>query len=830
MKAVIMAGGAGTRLRPLTSNQPKPMVPLANRPLMEHIVLLCKRHGFDDLVVTVQFLASLVRQYFGNGEDFGVQLTYATEETPLGTAGSVKNAESALAEPFVVVSGDALTDIDLAKVAKFHESKGALVTVVLSRQPNPLEYGIVIADEEGRIERFLEKPGWGQVFSDTVNTGIYVLDPDVFNYIPEDTPFDFSKELFPLLMEKGAPMFGCVADGYWTDVGTIDAYMAAHHDVLDGRVTIEIPGFEIADRVWVGEGAIIDADARIEGPALLGEHAKVEPGAHLREYCVLGNNAVVKEGAFLQRSVVHDNAYVGPGANLRGALIGRNADVRRNARLEEGVVVGDEGFVGEDAVLQPNVKVYPFKTVEAGAVIARSIVWESRGARTLFGAQGVSGLINVDITPDLAVRLAMAYATTLKRGSTVVTSRDASRAARTIKRAFIAGMNGAGVHVHDLEVAPVPVTRFHLRSARATGGVTVGTVPGDPQSIELRFLGPEGTDIDEGAQRSIERIYYREDYRRAFPDEIGELRFPPRALEFYQAGLVHSLDLAKIQGARVKTVVDCAFGATALVLPGILGRLSSDVLTVNAYLDETRPTLSEQQTKAHIDQLTALVRASRARLGVFMDPLGERVALVDESGSAIPQAEALLLLTHLACRAAPGGTVVVPVSAPSSVETVAGAFGCRVERTKLSASALMAAAAESSAIFGGTEDGAYIFGAFSPAFDALSTFCRVIEFLADGSDDLGSIRGRLPGAHVVHRTVRTPWEQKGSIMRHVATAARGDRTQDTEGLKVFHGEDWALVVPDPEDPITHVWAEGQTLEASERWASRYIGLIEQATE
>ncbi|MGH8512377.1 MAG: nucleotidyltransferase family protein, partial [Gammaproteobacteria bacterium] len=159
MKAVIMAGGEGTRLRPLTSNQPKPMVPMVNRPLMEHIVLLLKKHGLTDVIVTVQFLASLVRTYFGDGEDLGVSLAYATEETPLGTAGSVKNAEGALDDTFLVISGDALTDIDLEKVAAFHREKGALATVVLSRQPNPLDYGIVIADEEGRIERFLEKPG-----------------------------------------------------------------------------------------------------------------------------------------------------------------------------------------------------------------------------------------------------------------------------------------------------------------------------------------------------------------------------------------------------------------------------------------------------------------------------------------------------------------------------------------------------------------------------------------------------------------------------------------------------------------------------------------------
>src|SRR5919109_449757 len=402
MKAVVMAGGEGTRLRPLTSNQPKPMVPMVNRPLMEHIVLLLKKHGMTDIIVTVQFLASLVRRYFGDGEDLGVSLAYATEESPLGTAGSVKNAEGALDEPFLVISGDALTDIDLEKVTAFHREKGALVTVVLSRQPNPLDYGIVIADDEGRIERFLEKPGWGQVFSDTVNTGIYVLEPEIFDYIPPDTPFDFSKDLFPILLEKGAPIYGYVADGYWCDVGNVEAYMRAHQDILDGRVDVSIDGFEISDGVWIGEGAIVDPEARIDGPVVLGEHAKVEAGAHVREFTVLGNNAVVKSGSFLHRAIVHDNAYIAEGVNLRGCVLGRNADVRRGARLEEGVVLGDEGFVGEDAVLQPNVKIYPFKTVEAGAVIGRSIIWESRGTRTLFGARGVSGLINVDITPDLA--------------------------------------------------------------------------------------------------------------------------------------------------------------------------------------------------------------------------------------------------------------------------------------------------------------------------------------------------------------------------------------------------------------------------------------------
>lgn len=825
-----MAGGAGSRLRPLTSNQPKPMVPLANRPLMEHIVLLCKRHGFTDIVVTVQFLASLVRNYFGAGEDLGVHMTYATEETPLGTAGSVKNAEDALTETFLVISGDALTDIDLGKVVAFHQEREALVTVVLNRQPNPLEYGIVVTDEEGRVERFLEKPGWGQVFTDTVNTGIYVLEPEIFQHIPDGEPYDFSKDLFPKLLEMGAPIYGYVAEGYWTDVGNVEALRKAQQDALDGLVDIEIPGFEIADRVWVGEGSIIDPEARIEGPALIGEHVKIEAGATVREYTVIGHNAAITAGAFLHRTTLYDNAYIGPGANLRGCIIGRNGDIRANARIEEGVVVGDDSVIGKGAVLQPNVKIYPYKRVESGAVITHSIIWESSGARTLFGTYGVSGLINVDITPDFAVRLGMAYASTLKRGATVVMSRDASRAARTIKRALIAGLNGSGVHVQDLEVAPVPVARAQVRTTRARGGLVVGHVPGDPQSLEIRFFDSDGFDISDGEQREIERVFFREDYRRAFPDEIGELRYPPRALEFYQSGVLQSLDLNAIRQAGIKSVIDCAFGPAAVVLPALLGRLGSDTLIVNGYVDEARPTITPHDRAGMLTHLTELVRTSRSQFGALIDTTGEGLTLVAEGGRIIPHELALLLLVDLVADVHPGTTIVVPVSAPAAIETVVDARGGRTVRSQRSPSALLRTARREGALFAGTEHGAYVFPDVSPAFDGLAAFCTLHELLARAETSLVERVVKLPATHVVHHEVPTAWDRKGTIMRRVASDHAADRTEETEGLKLFHGTDWALVIPDPEDPITHVWAESGTQSDSELLAARYIHMIEEALD
>lgn len=298
-----------------------------------------------------------------------MELTYANEEKPLGTAGSVKNAEEALKDDaFLVISGDALTDFDLTDLIAFHKEKGALVTVCLTRVPNPLEFGITIVDEEGKVERFLEKPTWGQVFSDTVNTGIYVMEPEVFNYVEADVSVDWSGDVFPQLMKEGKPIYGYIAEGYWEDVGTHESYVKAQADVLEGKVDVDIDGFEISPGVWVAEGAEVHPDAVLRGPLYIGDYAKVEADVELREHTVLGSNVVVKTGAFLHRAVVHDNVYIGQHSNLRGCVVGKNTDIMRAARIEDGAVIGDECLVGEESIIQGNVRVYPFKTIEAGCV------------------------------------------------------------------------------------------------------------------------------------------------------------------------------------------------------------------------------------------------------------------------------------------------------------------------------------------------------------------------------------------------------------------------------------------------------------------------------
>lgn len=825
MKAVIMAGGEGTRLRPLTSNAPKPMLPLANRPMMEHILGLLKRHGFDEVVVTVAFMARTIRTYFGDGSEFGVKISYATEDTPLGTAGSVRNAMDELDERFLVISGDVLTDVDLSAIVKSHEDNDALATIGLVRVENPLEFGIVITREDGSIERFLEKPTWGQVFSDTINTGIFVLEPEIFEHIPPDRSVDFSGEVFPKLLDEGRRVFGAVAEGYWEDVGTLDAYVRAHKDVLDRKVVVDIDGFRLGEHVWVGEGADVHPDAHVEGPAVIGPNCRVEAGAHLGEYSVLGANVKVRGDARLERVVVHDNAYLGEQCRLSGAVVGRACDLRRNVRLEEGVVLGDECFIGEDAVLSAGVKVFPFKTVEASAVVNSSIVWESRGARSLFGKDGLAGLANVDVTPELAVKVAMAYASTLPRDSTVITSRDSSRAARMLKRAVMAGLNAGGVNVLDLEVASIPVTRFIARRPNAAAGIAVGLRTDDPQSVVVRFFDGEGADISEATQRKVERLFTREDFRRVLPGEVGDIGFPPRALEHYASDIEEVVDVEAISTGGPKVVIDYAYGATSFVMPNVLSKLRAEVLAVNPYVSTTG--LMQYDRDEHAEQVAALVRASGSTAGAVLAPGGEQLTLIDDQGGVLTDTEALLALLVLLRGHLDGKAVALPVSATSQADAILAEAGIEVRPTKISNPALMDAAGEAGVGFAANLEGGFILPEFLPAFDAAATLVKVLELLCHDGLRLSEVVAGLPRVHQAHETVITPWEQKGTVMRSLVEHSGDRELVLVDGVKVLHDEGWVLALPDPDEPVTHVWAEGSSDAAARQLAQEYGRRIRQ---
>ena len=542
MKAVVMAGGEGSRLRPLTVTRPKPMVPIVGRPVMEHILNLLKAHNITDVVVTVQYMASAIEDYFGDGSGFGMNISYSREEVPLGTAGSVKNAEGLLDEPFLVISGDALTDFNLSEIIKYHQDHHSLATLTLAHVANPLEYGVIITNDQGRITQFLEKPSWGEVFSDTINTGIYVLDPVIFSYFEGNKSFDFSQDLFPMMLEKGDPMYGFVADGYWCDVGNLAEYMRANADVLQNNVKVEITGSHQGGGIWVEDGVEIAPDSQIYGPVWLGHDCKVKSGAIIHGPTTIGHYTIIDNRAQIDRSVVWNNSYIGERTELRGALVGTSTSIKSKAVMFEGAVVGDHSMVDENAIIQPGVKVWPNKEIETGAVVTSSIIWGSQGRRALFGRYGVTGLVNVDITPDFAARLGAAYGAVLAKGSVVCVNRDDHRTPRMIKRAIISGLPSAGVNVSDLETVPLPVARYYVRTTDAAGGVHIRLSPFDPRIVDIKFFDPSGLDISKNFERKIENLYFREDFRRVYLDEIGSISYAPSVNQRYVDAFLKALD------------------------------------------------------------------------------------------------------------------------------------------------------------------------------------------------------------------------------------------------------------------------------------------------
>jgi mannose-1-phosphate guanylyltransferase/phosphomannomutase len=827
MKAVIMAGGEGTRLRPQTSNLPKPMLPLVGRPMMEHIVSLLRRHGITDIVVTVAFLPNAIRSYFGNGSELGVRMVYATEETPLGTAGSVRNARDELTERFLVISGDVLTDIDLTSMIEFHEKNRALATLALCAVENPLEFGIVITREDGSIERFLEKPGWGQVFSDTINTGIYVLEPEIFDVIPEGRAVDFSSEVFPSVLEAGAPIFGYVANGYWEDVGTTAAYLKAHEDILDGKVEVDVSGFELKPGVYLGKGSSVDPSARLDAPAFIGENCTIDENAVIGAYTTIGANTRVSERAELRHSVVGENSYIGQAARVEGSVLGRSCDLRRGARCEPGSVVGEGCLIGANAELRGGVKVYPYKVVEAGAQVQSSIVWESGGTRTLFGREGVRGIVNVDISPELAVRLAKAWASSLEKGSVITTSRDTSRAARVLKRALMVGCNSVGVNVTDLEVATIPVTRHHIRTRGTQGGLTVRLSPDDPQSVAIRFFDSDGLDLSEGEQRRIERLYHREEFRRVTAGDIGDIDFSPRALEHYTADVVEAFGLPNASRRDLKLVLDLSYGAASFVMPNLLSKVKADVLSINPYAQT--PGMISVDPLESAARVVRSVRGSGADLGALIDAGGEHLTLVDGTGRILTNDEALMVFLDLITAGDEPVRVALPATVSYRAYRLCASRGAEVITTALSSSRLMEAAASGGVAYAADQDGGFIFPDFLPSFDGAAALVNLIALLGRSGESLAQVVARVPDLPIMRTEVETPFEQKGLVMRTLMEQLGEEDSELVliDGIKVLSPTGWVLVVPDPEEPTTHVWAEGADRADSERLSSGYVERLRQ---
>jgi mannose-1-phosphate guanylyltransferase/phosphomannomutase len=819
VKAVVMAGGEGSRLRPLTSQYPKPLVPVVGTPVVEHILRLLREHGITEVVLTLQYLGAEIRNRIGDGSDLDMQVEYVVEDSPLGTAGSVRNAAHLLDDTFLVISGDALTDIDLTWVIEEHRRRQSQASIVLKSVPNPLEYGVVVTEADGRVTRFLEKPSWGEVFSDHANTGIYVIEPAVLDHIAPGVSVDWSQDVFPGMLRRREALHGIVAEGYWCDIGSIQSYMQANWDALEGRVRLHIPGRREGN-VWIGDGVEFGIGVQLEGPAFIGDEVKLKAGAFINGHAVIDKYTIIDDNAKVSNTVIWPHTYVGENCRLRQSIICRNVTIKNGTLLEENTVVGDDCVIGVGSRIRSGVKIWPHKEVEPGSTVNESVIWAGEWRRGLFSSYGMGGLINVEFTPEFCARLGAAFAATLARSATIAVSRDHARSSRMIKRALVAGLISAGACVRDLNEVPVPITQMATRTGECDGGVHVLVSPLDQRSADIRFFDGDGLQIDKRAERKFENLFFREDFRRAAFYEMGDIEYIDPQPDYRQQ-LLAGVDGAAIRAAGFRVLVDYDYSHASMVLPGILDELGVTVIPLNAGLNE--------QPHHHTvpDETALIARTVRADVGCLISSTGERITFIDDEGVALTPFQTFGILITWWMRTHPGA-VLAPATTPQWIAALVEELGGTFTPTAGEASAVLRASATPGTTLAADSDGGFVWPSFFRAFDGMYTLVKLLEMRAVNQTSLSEMRRTLPVTTYLTATEFCPWEAKGKVMRRLLEDHQGQRLDLVDGIKVFVDGGFVLVRPDPDEPAYHVVASVDDPATAQQLVNEYLEKVRAA--
>ena len=803
MKAVIMAGGEGTRLRPLTCCRPKPMVPVANKPVMEHIVELLKKYGITDIAATLQYMPDLISEYFEDGNLFGVKMRYYVEDKPLGTAGSVKNAEAFLDDTFLVISGDALTDVDLKSVIDFHRERNSMATLVLKHVDIPLEYGVVVTDPIGRIIRFLEKPSWGEVFSDTVNTGIYILSPEIFNYIKPGAVFDFSKDLFPILLKENKNMFGYITEDYWCDIGDIGAYLQAGADILDGRVRVNIPGQELAKGIWIGIGTEIGPGVKLNAPCLIGSGCHLGEDSVIGSYSVIGDNNVISGQCSVKRGITWKNCSIGSKTQLRGSILCNNVSIKQGVSVFEQSVIGDRTLISERAVIDPSVKIWPDKLIGPGAEVDGNLVWGSKTGRQIFGNRGVTGDVNIDLTPEFSAKLGASLGAVNGNKGKLGVSCDGSPASIMIRNAFASGLVSSGIKVYDFGRLLLPVIRSAVRFYRLDGGVHISVCSGDNSRLVLDFLDKLGNNVERGVERKVENIFARDDFNRCSCGRINDIVEVRGYDEFYLKNILRGIKSEKL---KFKIALNTTSQFHSQVISVLLDELGCVVKNVNNQDDGLTP--------VSMGGFAGLVMKEGFDLGVSIEESCEKMVLVDRKGRIVLEDMFIALISLVLLRNLEGGTVVVPLSASQAVEKIADRYNGKVIRTKTSSRDIMDKLL-------GRNTGEDLLEQFTLHFDAIAGLVRLLDYMSVNQLSLSELVDMLPEIHMHRQDVECGWNSKGKVIRRLIQENSGNRIETLEGVKVYNEKGWVLVLPDAEKPLVKVIGESTSTEFAEELTNIY---------
>lgn len=812
VKAVMMAGGFGTRIQPLTHAVPKPMLPIANLPMMEHILNRLIEIGIDEVIILLYFKPDVIKNHFGDGSKWGVTIHYVLPDDDYGTAGAVGFAREHLDTTFMIVSGDLVSDFDLGAILAHHQSIDSKLTITLTSVENPLQFGVVIANEAGKIEKFLEKPSWGEVFSDTINTGIYVIEPEILEYIPKGDNYDFAKDLFPALMAKGIDLMSFSATGYWRDVGNPDSYREAYDDILNERLNFPIPGEKTAypdgTLHCTGTECSIDASVEIIGNVVIGNNVTIGRGSKLNNV-VIGDDSIIGEECKLRNTVIWHNVELGKKAVMDNSVICDANRVGDNVTAKAGVILAQGCSVGKLATFEQDVTIWPDKEIQEASIVSNSVVWGSRYKNSIFENGRVAGKSNVELSCEMATKLAEAFAAQLPVGSRVIVGRDHNKASRMLKRAFLGGLLSAGIDVVDLKSTPPSVLRYTIaNNDDLIGGAHFKQTLEDPTSTEITLFNEEALRIDNNTAKKVEKAFFIEKFRRVDYAQVGTIRESTHYSEchVYKEAIEARIDHNIIKCGDFRVAVDVMHGSTADVLPAIINDMGIENVILNAYHDERRlANITTLEAKSQ-ENITSIVTALDCDLGIMVYPNAQHISLVCDKGIVWNKLSGLLIVLYLLnmTKSETKKRVFLPTWAPDFIEF----DNLEIERGKY-ANFKAKELAKYDLI--ATVDGNFAFTEFANHRDAIYASLKIMELLSCNEVKLSDIAGKIGTFY--YDSVQVPCTQalKGKMMRKFLEDAKGKRASTLDGVKIWENDtDWILMIPDQYSDNLNLYLQAHT--------------------
>jgi mannose-1-phosphate guanylyltransferase/phosphomannomutase len=799
MKAVVMAGGFGTRIQPLTHSRPKPMLPIINRPMMEQTMLNLRDLGIIEFIVLLYFKPEVIQDYFGDGSDFGMKITYVIPDDDYGTAGAVKLAQEHIGDDnFIIISGDLVTDFDFKKIFDYHTQKQSKLTITLTSVENPLEFGVVIADEDGKIEKFLEKPSWGEVFSDTINTGIYIIEPEILDYIPKGENFDFAKDLFPLLMKEGVELIAGHASGYWRDVGNPDSYREVHEDIMSGRVN-----FPIRDKQIIYPDGILYCDdtpsladgVEIIGKVILGKNVSVGARCKLKNI-VIGNDVSIGEDSKISNSVVWDSVDIAKGVKIDNGVICNNNIILKNSKMTAGIILAEGCEIGELVTVEKDVTIWSYKEIESASIVSSNLILGSRYKNSIFENGIVEGKSNIELSCEMVTKLAEAFGAQLPVGSTLLVGRDHHTSSRMLKRAFLGGLLSAGINVVDLKSIPSSVLRFNLsRNSDYDAGVYFRQNREDTTVTAITFFNSDALRINSEVAKKIEKAFFKETFRRVDFSQIGVISDGLSKQECidYTANMEESYQKRLFSCVDCRVAIDVMHGSASQVFPEILNKLNIDNMIFNNYHDAQHLANFKSLVKRSVRDTENIVKGLGLDAGFLLYPYGQRLDIICNDGKLLSMQNSLqVVLSLLNLEASKEGRkkVFLPTWAPDIIDyeylDIERGKYADFKADELRKYDLIA-----------TVDGNFAFTEFSLYRDSMYATIKILELMIKHDVTLSDLVAKVDSFYYNQTKIECSQALKGKMMRMFLEDAKGKKSSSTDGVKIWLNKtDWILMIPD----------------------------------